>query len=161
MMACPEGSVGGEFVEALNNSAIYFFQDGQLFIDLTFGSGTMRLAEVSSPSLVGPVWKLQQIQFNDDTLLVPDAPDRYTVEFTGDGRVIVQADCNRGQGGFSTTDNRITIEELATTRAACPPGSLSDDFLRSLANANGFFFQDGSLFIDLAFDSGTMQLSAD
>lgn len=161
MMACPEGSVGNDFVQALSDGAIYFFQDGQLFIDIRFGSGTMRLAPATNPPLLGTTWKLQQIQFNDDTLLVPDAPDRYTVEFMSDGSVVVQADCNRGQGSFGLTDNRITISNLATTRAACPEGSIGNEFVRSLESAGLFFFQDGNLFVDLAFDSGTMQFSAD
>jgi heat shock protein HslJ len=160
MAACPEGSIANDFVSALNNSAIYFFQDGNLFIDIKYGSGTMRFAESTQPTLVGTVWKLQQIQFNDDTLLIADPPENYTVEFLADGQVAVQADCNRGSGSFTTTDNRLTIGELATTRAACPPGSISDDFLRALGNSAGYFFQDGSLFIDLGFDTGTMQFSA-
>jgi len=40
---CPEGSLGNDFVQALNNSTLYFFQDGNLFIDLKFDSGTMAL----------------------------------------------------------------------------------------------------------------------
>ncbi|MFH7241697.1 MAG: META domain-containing protein [Spirulina sp.] len=160
LAACPEGSLGNDFTQALSSAAIYFFQDDQLFIDLKFGSGTMRLSEAATPSLMGTVWKLQQIQYNDDTLIVPSTPDNYTIEFMDGGSVVVQADCNQGRGSFTTTDNRLSIGELATTRMACPPGSSDAEFLRALDNASSFFFQDGQLIVELMYDSGSMVFSA-
>ena len=162
LAACPDGSIGSEFTQALSSAVIYFFQDDQLFIDLKFGSGTMRLREAAATTeLVGTVWKLQQIQMNDGSLTVPNPPENYTIEFMADGSVVVQADCNRGRGSFTTTDNRLSIGELATTRMACPPGSSDGDFLQALGNANSFFFREGQLFVELMYDSGTMTFSAD
>jgi heat shock protein HslJ len=161
LAACPEGSLGNDFVSALSNSALYFFQDDNLFIDMAFDSGTMRFAEAATPALVGTVWQLQQIQFNDGTQLVANPPENYTVEFLDDGSLVVQADCNRGRGNFTSNESRLAIDGLATTRAACPPESISDEFVRSLGNSTLYFFQNGDLFIDLAFDSGTMQFSAE
>jgi heat shock protein HslJ len=162
MAACPEGSIGPQFLQALNNSNLFFFQDEDLFIDLAFDSGTMQFSSQPPPSLVGTQWKLQQIVFNDDTTLVADQPENYTVEFMDDGSLAVQADCNRGRGTFTTTDDRqLEIGPIATTLAACPEGSLGNDFTEALSNSAIYFFQGGDLYIDLAFGSGTMQLSAD
>lgn len=162
MAACPDGSIGSDFTRALGNANLFFFQDGQLFIDLMFDSGTMRFQEATAPSLVGSVWKLQQIQMNDGSQTVPNAPENYTIEFMGDGSVVVQADCNRGRGSFSTaTDNRLNITGVATTRMACPPGSSDATFLRGLDSANSYFFRDGQLIIELMYDSGSMIFSAD
>lgn len=110
-------------------------------------------------ALVGTVWELQQIQFNDDTLLVADPPSNYTIEFSEAGEVFVQADCNRAAGAFTLEDGMITITLGPTTLAACPEGSIDTEFIRSLNNANILFFQGDDLFIDLAYDSGTMQFS--
>jgi heat shock protein HslJ len=162
MAACPEGSIGNDFVQALGNANSFFFQDDRLFIEMKFDSGTLRLREASTDmGLMGTVWKLQQIQMNDGSLTVPDAPENYTVEFMDDGNVVVQADCNQGRGSFTTTDNRLSIGELATTRMACPPGSSDTEFLRALNNASSFFFQDGQLIVELMYDSGSMVFSAD
>jgi hypothetical protein len=42
---------------------------------------------------------------------------------------------------------------------ACGEDSLGSRFLTLLGSANLIFFQDDNLFIDLKFDSGTMQFS--
>ena len=162
LAACPEGSIGPQFLQAIDNASFYFFQDQDLFIDLTADSGTMQFSSTPTPALVGTLWKLQQIQMNDDTLLVPDQPEHYTAEFLEDGTLLVRADCNRGRGQYSTTDDRgLEISPIATTLAACPEGSIGNEFVQALGNSAIYFFQDGNLFIDLAFDSGTMQFSAD
>ena len=114
------------------------------------------------PPLTGTVWELQQIQMNDGTLLSANPPQNYTAEFLADGSLVVRADCNRGRGEFTVTDERmLEVSPIATTRAACPDGSISNQFVQALGNSGSFFFQDGDLFVELAFDSGTMQFSAD
>lgn len=162
LAACPEGSIGPQFLQALNDSNSFFFQDDDLFVELKFDSGTMQFSGAASPALVGTLWKLQQIQFSDGNLLVADQPDHYTAEFLADGTLLVRADCNRGRGEFSTTDDRgLEVSPIATTLAACPEGSIGNEFAQALSSSAIYFFQDGDLFIDLAYDSGTMQLSAD
>jgi heat shock protein HslJ len=161
LAACPEGSLGTEFVEALNNSALYFFQNDDLLIDMRYDSGTMQFSGTPTPPLIGTVWQMQQIQMNDGTLIVADPPAHYTAEFMDDGALVVRADCNQGRGRFTvTSDRRLNISDLATTRAACPEGSAGNDFVQALSSAGLYFFEDGDLFIDMQFDSGTMRLSA-
>lgn len=53
--ACPEDSQGELFVQQLSNAALYFFQDGDLYIDLTADAGTMRLSELPVVDLPAPV----------------------------------------------------------------------------------------------------------
>jgi len=45
------------------------------------------------------------------------------------------------------------------TMAACPEGSLSDDFVQYLGFAAIYFFEEGDLYIDLMADGGTMRFS--
>lgn len=112
-------------------------------------------------TLVGTVWALHHIQMNDGQRLVANPPEHYTVEFMDDGSLAVRADCNWGRGSFTTPEpHRLSVQPIATTRAACPDGSIGDAFVRSLNNANSFFFEEGHLVIELMYDSGTMQFSA-
>jgi len=161
LAACGPDSIDTEFTRALSNASLYFFQDGDLFIDLIYDSGTMQLSPADEEmALIGPVWELEQIQYNDDTLLVADPPENYTVEFMADGGVAIQADCNQGRGEFSTDDSSLDITVGALTRAACPPGSISNEFVQALDGAVIYFFQDGKLFMDIRYDTGTMRFRA-
>jgi heat shock protein HslJ len=45
MAFCPEGSLEDEFVKGFSAAVIYFFKDGDLYIDLKFDSGTMRFSK--------------------------------------------------------------------------------------------------------------------
>jgi heat shock protein HslJ len=113
-----------------------------------------------SSRVVGRRWAWQQTQMSDGAVLAPDAPGGYTLELLPDGQVAVQADCNRGAGGYTLEGNRITIGPLAVTRAACPPGSLGDPFLAQLGMATSYFLDGPYLFLELPFDSGTMRFVA-
>lgn len=46
MAACEPGSLENEFVRDLEASAIFFFREGELYIDLKYDSGTMRFSSV-------------------------------------------------------------------------------------------------------------------
>ena len=93
-------------------------------------------------SLTGVVWQWQHTVTNTDSM-TPDDPGRYTVEFGSDGRASIRADCNRGFGSFEVTGNQLSFGPIATTLAACPPGSLDSDFLRQL-NDVAVFATDGN-----------------
>ena len=116
-------------------------------------------APASSPQLVGPVWQWQQTQMNNGDLFTPDNPANYTVQFMADGAAAIQADCNTVRATYTITDTRISLAMGASTLMACPEGSLGDQFVSNLSNTTLFFFQEGNLFIDLMFDSGTMSFS--
>jgi len=162
LAACPPGSLGQEFIDTLNQVSFYFFKDQDLVMDLPMNGGSMEFSAVApTPQLVGTVWQLQDIQFSDGTLGAANPPESYTVEFLADGALVVQADCNRGRGQFTTDQAEgLTIGNLATTRAACPSGSLSNEFLRALQGAATYSFQDDQLFIKPSTDTGTLRLAA-
>lgn len=112
-------------------------------------------AEVA-PELVGTVWKWVATQTPVEQIEVPE-PEKYTLQFNEDGTVNVVADCNTGMGPYTLDNNALEIGPLATTRALCPPESLSDRFVQDLQFARIFFFQEGNLYMDLMADGGTMQ----
>ena len=102
-------------------------------------------------------WKWQQTLYNNDTEVVPDNPDRYTVTFDPDGKIYLRADCNRGGGRYSVDGKNIVIEVTHTTRAMCPPDSLDQAFIKNLNAARIHFLQQGNLYLDLKYDTGTMK----
>lgn len=109
--------------------------------------------------LTNTVWQLEQIQYSDGKLLEAASPSDYTIEFMADGQLAIRADCNQVLGSFAEDGGSLSIDLGPTTLAACSSESIEQDYLRALHAAGGYFFQDGSLFIDLKLDTGTMQFS--
>lgn len=109
--------------------------------------------------LTNTVWQLEQIQYSDDKLLEAASPSNYTIEFMDDGQLSIRADCNQAQGSFTEDGSSLSIDLGSTTLAPCPPESIAQDYLQALQAANGYFLQDGDLYIDLKLDTGTMKFS--
>jgi heat shock protein HslJ len=123
----------------------------------TMSEEAVRTGATSAPSLVGPVWAWQETLMSDDARIVPDAPDRYTLQFQPDGRVVVRADCNRGSGTYTLDGNRLTFGPIALTRRQCPAGSRDAAFLKGVINVSGHLFAGPVLVLELQYDSGTMR----
>ncbi|MEZ4634810.1 MAG: META domain-containing protein [Caldilineaceae bacterium] len=98
---------------------------------------------------------------NDDSSTTPADPAAYTLEFAADGRVAVQADCNRGTGPYALEGNQLTFGAVAVTLMACPEGSQSDAYLQQLGQVGSYFItEDGRLVLELQVDSGSMTFIA-
>jgi para-nitrobenzyl esterase len=117
----------------------------------TFGGNT-----TGSP-LVGVVWEWEELLSSDDSTITPDDPSSYTIEFEDDGSVSVRADCNSGFGTYEAEGESLVIDVRGPTRAQCQPGSLSDRFLTDLGFVRAYVIEDGTLFLDLMADAGTMR----
>lgn len=112
----------------------------------------------AAPSLEGTLWQWQSLTTPVDVTEVGE-PERYAIEFLPDGQLAIQADCNRATGTYTVDGESITISLGASTLAACPPDSLADQFLASLAAGSIYFFEGDNLFIDLVADGGTMMFA--
>ena len=88
-----------------------------------------------------------------------DNPENYTLSFQDDGTLNIKADCNNATGGYTVDGSSIKIEVGPMTKAACPPESLSDQFIEHLGYAAIYFFEDGNLYIDLFADGGTLEFA--
>ena len=62
----------------------------------------------------------------------------YTVQFLPDGLVAIGADCNRAAGTRSGGDGLLSIAVTTSTRAFCPPPSLSEPYLQALGGVTGY-----------------------
>ena len=137
---------------SLRLEQIFSVQDRQLA-----ESGAVQ-QPAASPALVGVVWKWQRSRYNNDTQAVPPDPNRYTVQLLPEGSISIRADCNRAGGIYRLANQQITIEITHSTMAACPPDSLEQIFIRDLGAAALHFIRDGTLYLELQYDTGTMQL---
>gem|GEM_PF-1371111 len=98
-------------------------------------------ANAASPEPV--VWQLQLLSGAEGDLL-PEGRD-YTLQFLPDGELLAQVDCNRGRGTWTATDAGIDIGPIATTRMACPPGSIDRQFLEAADAATAWTYADDAL----------------
>lgn len=110
---------------------------------------TVSTAEPAPPPVTASItlrtWQLVRIQMMDGAVLVPDHPTKYRLELGSDGRASVRADCNRGSCSYKLEGRSLTFGALATTRATCPPGSISDRYLAQLAQVTSWLERDGKL----------------
>ena len=107
--------------------------------------------------LVGYVWMWLEFLENNDTITQPDIPGNYTLKFHPDGVVNLQADCNNASGSYTVKGSQLDIEIMVTTLAACPPESLSEEYIQLLNDAVAYIRQGEVLFIDIMMDAGTMR----
>jgi heat shock protein HslJ len=123
---------------------------------------TILLAQAGTPAFAEGTWQWRQTVFSDGKRVTPDAPDRYTVQFSPDGRFSVRADCNRGSSRFQQGPeaHQLQIAPPATTKMGCPEGSLGGEFLRQLGMVTGWLFANGELVLTFKFDSGSMLFRA-
>lgn len=165
--ACADDSLADQYMQHLSVATTIFFQDESMYFDTMADSGTMKFdeasgstAEAENEGILDTVW--QWTNFTDPASGPQEIndPSRYQMQLATDGTIQIQADCNNGSGSYSVDGQSITIVLGPMTRAACPDDSVADDFINNLGAAALWFTQDGDLFFDLKFDSGTMRFAA-
>jgi heat shock protein HslJ len=120
------------------------------------GLATTAVPGAPSP-IVARVWQLLKIQMMDDTVHVPDDSALYTLELGNDGRASVRADCNRGNAPYTLEGRSLTFGPFATTRAMCPPGSISDRYLQQLGFVASHLERDGKLHLATRADGSILE----
>ncbi len=155
-MGCPAGSHDAVFADTLSRATEWAFADDQLVLTTADGAESLTFA----PSLAGVVWQWQGFEGSDDSVVTPNDPASYTIEFQPDGTLLVRADCNRGNWGWSAEPPELTIEPGMMTLVGCEEGSLGDRFSADLIAASSFVFRDGGLFIAMPMDAGIHEFAA-
>lgn len=156
------GEVEMRFMASLEQTRTWELKDGALLLldgSRVFARLTKVHDEQNIQVITGTVWQWVQTLYNDDRKVVPKEPKNYTVQFLDNGTLTVKADCNQKGGAYSIRDKRLSIEITYSMMAACPEGSLEDEFDRGLSGAAIYFIKDGDLYIDLKYDTGTMNFS--
>ena len=112
----------------------------------------------SAGELAGTSWQLLNITSMDDRVDVPDSPAKYTLEFKPDGTAQIVADCNRGAGTWtSASAGQLQFGPLASTRALCPPGSLSERYLAQFEWVRSYVLEGGHLFLATMADGSIIE----
>ncbi len=158
MMFCdqPEGVMDQEtaYLAALDAVSKYRILGTELVM---YDANDQELLKYQASDLVGVVWVWVEFLENNDTVTRPNMPANYTLEFLPDGQVTLQADCNRANGTYTVKGSQLEIEIMTTTLAACPEGSLGDEYIQLLNDAVAFIREGEQLFIDIKFDTGSMK----
>ena len=106
--------------------------------------------------VVGKTWQWESTITPAEKISVPE-PERYTILLMDDGRVQAQFDCNRGGGSYTIAEGKLSFGPMMSTRMACPSDSMDAPFMRDLQRVATFFVQDGAIYLELPYDSGTMR----
>lgn len=168
-LAFCENSQDTQFREGLAAAAVYYIDEGDLFIDLADGAGTMRFrnggaAEGATPpatadTLTGVTWEWVKTVTPVEEIAATDQT-RYNIVFNEDGTANIKADCNAGTATYTAgEDGTLSITPGAMTLAMCPEDSQATQFMAGLSAAAIYFFQDGHLLIDQFASSGTMHFA--
>jgi heat shock protein HslJ len=107
-------------------------------------------------SLLSKTWQWVLTITPVEKITVTD-PERYTIMLTEDGKLQARFDCNRGGGEYKISKGKLSFGPMMSTRMACPPDTLDGPFMRDLQRVTSFFLQDGLLYLELPYDSGTMK----
>jgi heat shock protein HslJ len=107
-------------------------------------------------SVLNKTWQWESTITPVERIAVP-TPERYTIFLKADGRAQIRFDCNRGGGEVKISPGKLSFGPLMSTRMACPPDTLDGPFMRDLQRVASFFVQDGLLYLELPYDSGTMK----
>jgi heat shock protein HslJ len=84
-------------------------------------------------------------------------PENYTLRLQAEGTAIMRFDCNRGSGSYELSGNLISFGPMVSTRRACPADSQDFVYMGQLEKITSYFVQDGNLFLEMPYDSGTMR----
>ena len=111
----------------------------------------------SEPAAVlGKTWQWVSTVTPVETITAKD-PKRYTFILETDGKASIQIDCNTGSGSYTIGKGTLRFGPLISTNMACPPDTQDAVFARDLQRAAIFFIENGVLYLDLPYDSGTMR----
>lgn len=110
-------------------------------------------------SLNGAIWQWAEFEDGQGQRLLVNQPYQYVVEFTPNGELRIQADCNSGTGRYTQNGNQLSLEALTLTKMACPPASLSEAFAAHLRDVAVYTLNQNALYLTLKDGAGVMKLT--
>ena len=111
-------------------------------------------------SVLNKTWQWMATITPVEKIEVPN-PERYTIILKDEGKLQARFDCNRGGGAYKISEGKLSFGPMMSTRMACPPDTLDGPFMRDLQRVTSFFLQDGLLYLELPYDSGTMKFRSE
>lgn len=146
----------GDVLRTTPESAPQFGSQG-LQLRLAKAATAQQIAALAAGTTsVSGSWRWEGLVSSADKIEIKE-PERYTLDLQAGGKALLRADCNRGQAAYKLDGRAIAITVSTMTKAACPAGSLSERFVKSLEAAVGQRVRGDNLFIDLPGEGGTMK----
>ena len=102
------------------------------------------------------IWEWEKFQSMDDSEVIVDNPENYTLILNKDGSVAIKADCNAVLGEYTMEDSSLKITLGPTTLAFCGEDSLDTQYLGYLENVATYVLDGGKLYLNLWADAGNM-----
>lgn len=124
----------------------------------TVPPGASPTVSTTPSELAGSHWQLVNIQSMDDSLYTPKSKQNYTLKFEAQGKVLVQSDCNRGFGTWTSAQpGQLLFGPVALTKMACPADSLDDRFNLNLSYVRSYVMQQGNLYLATMADGAILK----
>ncbi len=147
--ACGPESLDQVYLAGLGNAAIYFFEEGDLFMDMQADGGTMRFQAASGTAPIPPAGPDESgaVNFNlvsfgpvgAEEAIIPGST--ITATF-GETQVSGFAGCNDYSATLTPVDDYFTVGPIATTRNLCsePEGVMDQEtaYLAALEATSGY-----------------------
>jgi heat shock protein HslJ len=130
---------------------------GMLVAGCSAGSSHIQnMRSTDTQAVLDKTWQWESTITPVEKITVSE-PERYSIFLKADGKAQIRFDCNRGGGEFKISPGKLSFGPLMSTRMACPPDTLDGPFMRDLQRVASFFVQNGLLYLELPYDSGTMK----
>lgn len=145
----------GEVLQTTPESAAQFGSQGLQLRQTRAAAPPTAVTVIDTASATGS-WRWEGLVSSADKIAI-DQPERYTLDLQNGGKALLRADCNRGQAAYKLDGRAIAIKVSGMTKVACPPGSLSQRYVKALEAAVGQRIKGDILFLDLPGEGGTMK----
>lgn len=125
---------------------------------LQFGQVEANFEGESDPNIMTlemKTWTWIKTTYTNDTELVPNNREAFTLTLKDDGTFSASTDCNSMGGKYEAVDKQITFGNIAMTKMFCE-NSQEQDFATILTETKSFTFtNNGELIFELKSDKGS------
>jgi heat shock protein HslJ len=151
--ACSPESLDQVYLSSLENASIYFFEGGELFMDLPLDSGTMRFSVPGTAVPTPPVeeeedsgvLRFSLVSFGPAGSEQPVLAGTTIAANFGDTEVNGSAGCNNYTAPLTPVDDYFTVGPIAVTAMECtePAGVMEQEaaYLAALSGTSGYLWQ--------------------
>ncbi len=113
-------------------NSIFLFGYFPLFL-LVIACSTNSITEPSDQEFLNTVWHLESIEISSNETIIPPDSQKYTIAFLSDSTFSGRNACNNIGGRYKLLENtKIVFEQLGTTFAYCPHGTIHDEYYGAL-----------------------------
>lgn len=119
---------------------------------LVLSSNQFNLALEKDTNLEDTNWQLLNMRVLGGFLFTPRDPSQYRLNFRSENRLTGTSDCNTITGSYFQESSGFRFDPFVSTRKLCPPGSLHNNLVLILKDANEIEFRDGKMYMTNGYD---------